>query len=296
MRFISNFTDQKLAEKFAAVLAKAGIEAEVRAEDSEFGVWVYQEEQIAESRSLHSEFVKNPDDKRFQVSTFGLKAQLPKSINDRHRVIDVRREVFGAANAKNIVTMTLIVVSVILTIIVEIPAYKWLKAQLMYSNYIRPMFLEISQGQVWRLITPIFLHAGFLHILFNMMWLHTLGGQIEQQKGSRFLLVFILLTAVTVNTAQYLTTPAPFLGMSGVVYALFGYMWMAIRYEAGCRYELSDFTVKLMIFWLFFCLFLPNVANTQHFVGAGLGAAYGYLTSGALKAALRRRRYRNKFK
>lgn len=298
MRIIGTFKDEKLAHRFVAFLAKEGLEAEVRSDldDSEFGVWGYQEDQLERSRNYYENFKHNPDDKRFQVPVLARPKAKQEPSPNRHRYVDVRSEVFGAASATNIVTMSLIAVSVLLTILVEIPAYQWLRSELMFSNYIRPMFLEIRQGEVWRLVTPIFLHAGFLHILFNMLWLHTLGGQIEQQESSRFLSVFVFLTAVIVNTAQYLVTPAPFLGMSGVVYALFGFVWMMAKYKVGSRYEMSDFTVKIMLFWLVFCLFLPQIANTQHFVGAGLGAGFGFFYSGGLKAAIRRRRHRNRFK
>ncbi|NNE38032.1 MAG: rhomboid family intramembrane serine protease, partial [Gammaproteobacteria bacterium] len=46
---------------------------------------------------------------------------------------------------------------------------------------------EISSGQIWRLVTPIFLHFMLLHILFNMMWLWDLGGTVEKCQGGMFI-------------------------------------------------------------------------------------------------------------
>ena len=294
MRLIGTLTDKKQAERFVRFLGKEEIESEVReTQEKEYSVWVYKEDQLSKARDWFDKFVENPKEKSFDVSA-SLVSKKEKS--SRSRYIDVRSEIFGANAAGNTATLVLLIASVVLTVLVEIPQFHWLRGALMYSRYSYPLFLEIKQGQIWRLVTPIFMHAGVIHLLFNMLWLHTLGGQIERIEGSRYLLAFVLLSAAAINTAQYLCSSGYFLGMSGVVYALFGFIWMNAKYEIRNRYEMNESTIQIMIIWLFVCLFLPNVANTSHFFGAGLGASYGFLRSGGFKAWLRRRNYRKKLK
>jgi GlpG protein len=88
---------------------------------------------------------------------------------------------------------------------------------------------------------------------------------------------------------------AGFLGMSGVVYALFGYVWMMARYQPATRYVLARETVIVMLVWLGVCLvgLIPGVANTEHVAGLIVGVVWGFLRSGFLGTMSRRRKWRD---
>lgn len=68
----------------------------------------------------------------------------------------------------------------------------------------------ILQGEVHRLITPIFLHfmigAFPIHLLFNMMWLWDQGGSIEKARSAWYLLVIVLITGVASNVGEYFSS------------------------------------------------------------------------------------------
>jgi GlpG protein len=157
-------------------------------------------------------------------------------------------------------------------------------------------FSEILSGEVWRLVTPIFLHGNGLHLGFNMLWLYQLGRQIELFQGSRLLFLQVVLFAVICNTSQYLVSGPAFLGMSGVVYGLLGYIWMMARYDIKHRYELNSQTIMIMVIWMVICLvgIIPNVANTQHVMGFISGTLWGFFASGGIKQELRRRKFRSR--
>ncbi len=156
-----------------------------------------------------------------------------------------------------------------------------------------PLFTDIRNGEVYRLITPIFLHGGFLHILFNLLWFWVLAGPIEERIGLSRTLLLIGAIALLSNTAQYLMSGPFFLGISGVVAGLAGYMWMRQKLAPWEGYPMQRST------FLFLALFLvamfglsvfsfftqsftnlpltPNIANTAHLVGAALGMILGRL-------------------
>ncbi len=78
----------------------------------------------------------------------------------------------------------------------------------------------IRSGQLWRLITPVFLHASILHIGFNMYALFLYGRGIEARFGhGRFLLLYFL-SGFAGNVFSFLFTPDPSLGASTAVFGL----------------------------------------------------------------------------
>lgn len=135
----------------------------------------------------------------------------------------------------------------------------------------------LRSGQWWRLVTPIFLHFGVLHIFFNMSWLWSLGRQIEFMRGSLRFGAMVLVIAVTSNVAQLLWHGPDFGGMSGVVYGLIGYAWLRGRTTPQHGIGLSYDQVVYSLFFLVLCMIgvFGRIANAAHFVGFVVGAAFG---------------------
>ena len=136
---------------------------------------------------------------------------------------------------------------------------------------------EIKNGQIWRLFTPMFLHFSVAHILFNMMIFKDLGKIIEHSKGSKFFIYFVLSTGTLSNLCQYLITGPFFGGMSGVIYAFFGLLWMEKTLNPKSEFSLPMSDLALIIGWFFLCLFglIGKIANTAHAVGLVTGMLTG---------------------
>jgi len=301
MRHIGTIAEQKQAERFVHFLAAQQTEATLRPlQETGYAVWVLDEDRVATARQQLETFLTMPDDPQFDVvkehqSRMARRFLQRRTPAERSRYIDVRTEIFQRRRLSPVpVTCLFIGVSVVVTLLAHVPALAPVISKLYFSAYLGKAFPEIRAGEVWRLVTPIFLHGGLLHLLFNMLWLYQLGGQIEAQESSRYVAIMVLVFASICNTAQYIVSGPLFVGMSGVVYGLLGYIWMMTRFQVGTRYMLSEQTVMFMLLWLGLCLvgIIPHVANTEHVVGILLGVAWGFVRSDGWGEMRRRRRWR----
>ncbi len=294
MRLIGDLQEENQAKRFSDFLYGEGIESQIEQNaGGRWEVWVLDEDQIEEATSLFNKFVEHPDDVIYvNVARKGatqrhrdMKASVPK----RARVVDGRTLFYRSAVGYGILTFVLIGISVVVYLLTRVAENNRLLQFLSISQYVSGL-PEIRQGQIWRLFTPMFLHFGFMHIIFNMLWLKDLGSMIETRKSSWLLLVMVLVIAAISNVAQYLASGPAFGGMSGVVYGLLGYIWMQGKFNPASGLALHQQTVTLMIVWFFLCLsgFMGPIANTAHAVGAIVGIAWGY--TAARLATLPRRR------
>jgi GlpG protein len=135
---------------------------------------------------------------------------------------------------------------------------------------------EILHGQLWRLITPIFIHLSILHILFNMLWFKDLGYLIEFKFGRKDLLTLIGISGVLSNLLQYCISGPQFGGMSGVLYAMLGYVWVYKKIHDEFDYALPARDITIMVGWLLMCLtgLLGPIANGAHAGGLFVGMLY----------------------
>ncbi len=148
---------------------------------------------------------------------------------------------------------------------------------------------EIRGGEIWRLITPIFLHFGMFHIVFNLLWIWELGRIIESRHGAWALLGIVAISAALSNLGQYAFSGPLFGGMSGVVYACFGYVWISGLFNPTFGLRLRPPVVYILLGWLavagsgVFSVFGLHIANTAHVVGLICGLALAGAGIGAHK-------------
>ncbi|WP_089730288.1 rhomboid family intramembrane serine protease [Modicisalibacter muralis] len=144
----------------------------------------------------------------------------------------------------------------------------------------------LSSGQLWRLVSPAFLHFGWMHLIFNMLWLWYFGRQIEALQGSWRLLGVVMISALVSNLAQYATGTVLFGGMSGVDYALLGYVWLMALRAPKSGFFVPQMLVVFMLGWMVFTMTdlagpvgFGNVANEAHLGGLLVGLVLGWIAS-----------------
>lgn len=144
---------------------------------------------------------------------------------------------------------------------------------------------EIRNGQYWRLITPIFIHFGVLHIVFNSLWLWELGGAIERTSQAWKLGLLVFVMGLLSNLAQYFYAGPYFGGLSGVVYGLLGYVWAYGRFNPMARLALNQSVMIMMLIWFVLCWtgILGPIANMAHTAGLLVGLLWGWLEAVAVK-------------
>lgn len=153
------------------------------------------------------------------------------------------------------------------------------------------LFEKIRTGQIWRLWTPVLLHADILHIFFNMIWVLLLATQIESRLSVARFLLFLSITGCLSNTAQYLMSGPNFIGFSGIICAMATYIRARQKVAPWESYQMSSSTFAFIIFFISILAFLSmltfvldvfqnmafpiGIANTAHLVGALTGYLLG---------------------
>ena len=139
----------------------------------------------------------------------------------------------------------------------------------------------ILQGQYWRFITPIFLHANALHIGLNMFNLVVLGVFLERLYGHlRFLLIYLLTGIISIIASFYFSPQEISVGASGAIFGLVGaYSIFVLVHRRAFPYGGIPALLWLLIIValnLSIGLFISNVDNYAHLGGLVSGCLLGW--------------------
>ena len=141
----------------------------------------------------------------------------------------------------------------------------------------------VAGGQVWLLLSSMFLHSGFIHLALNMLSLYFLGSFVEQALGKgRFLALY--LTSGLAGGVAYLYFGAfdtPAVGASGAIFGLLGgvFGYSVRRGTFSWQNPLIRQLLILTALNLYIGFSVPNISNTAHIGGLAGGAAFGWLTA-----------------
>jgi membrane associated rhomboid family serine protease len=138
----------------------------------------------------------------------------------------------------------------------------------------------IWEGAYWSLLSSAFVHVEIWHLAFNVYWLWMLGSALERELGAGRFLAFFVASAFVSSAAQ-LATGDQGIGMSGVVYAMFGFAWVARERMPAFKEVLSEQTITVFLVWLVGCI----AATMLGIIAIGNEAHLGGLTFGAAVAA-----------
>ncbi len=289
MRQLGKLPDEATAHKLADFLLTLGISTKVDPDGDAWAVWVRQEEQLDDARREFAAFQAEPGAERYQqAATDAAKLRREEAQRDRaarRNHVELRNRWGGAVMGNTPVTLVLIGVSVLIALqsgFGSSPPQALLMAEMTEVGpgmYRWSLADHLRAGEFWRLITPIFLHFGVIHLLFNMLWMYDLGRRVESLLGTGKYIAFVLTAALVSNFAQYYFKHPNFGGMSGVVYALIGYAWVQYRYAGVMWLYLGPSGMFIAMLWLAMSMANPasNVANWAHGVGLLVGAILGWL-------------------
>jgi GlpG protein len=310
MRKIASFDDPDVASTVCEVLYAANIDSDLReGPDRSLSVWVLAETDVPRAQSILERFASLPNAREFararersaRERTEAEPVREPSQSAPKPPVPQAKKPLFQRVK-ESPVTFSMIAICIALALATlfgereDVISYFAIASFDTAGGYPRwDGWADVAHGQVWRLVTPIFLHFGLFHLMFNSFWLHDLGAPTERFQGSLRYLGFVVWSAIVSNAAQFAFGHFPtFGGMSGFVYALVGYLWARGRADPQSGIYLPGRFVTFFIVWMALGFtglldrFIGRMANYCHLGGFVAGLAYGYIA--ALLARLQRTR------
>ena len=140
----------------------------------------------------------------------------------------------------------------------------------------------IADGELWRLVTAMFLHASWLHWAVNSWALYQLGMLYEAMFGSKRFALIYFVSGIVASIASSLNIDTASVGASGAIFGILGAFIFSIRRSPQWRNE--PWTKGLLGQLMFFAVLnlyigfsVPFIDNTAHIGGLVTGLILGFI-------------------
>jgi GlpG protein len=306
MRLLATISEQAKAEALVAYLLTQQISTHVEpaSPNDQWELWIRDEDRLEVARQELNAFLADPDNAKYQEAVRHAQRILQERRKQRQeaaRNVKTGRSVFrggptGTSGRVPPVTLTLIILSVLVSFVtnftnpMEGNAFGRLVIDEM--RFVDETDFRISKGdpaaslkngEIWRVITPIFPHGSPMHLVFNVFAMIYLGKIVESMEGTLRYSLLVLVTAIFSSLLQGLLPSSffggPFfVGISGVVYGLFSYLLLKsmLRPEIGVRLSEPSVMIMLGILIVGFTGMLGPLANMAHLGGFLSGGLLAY--------------------
>ncbi|OIQ24394.1 rhomboid family intramembrane serine protease GlpG [uncultured Vibrio sp.] len=265
----------RAAQAFIDYMASRQIEIRMMPEgDGQYALWLLEDQHQVEVESELTHFLEDPSANKYQAASWTM-AETRTSAFSYHTPSFISM-IKAKAGPITLIGMALCIGVFILL-------------QLGFKQSVFSMLhfpAESGQQlQLWRWFTHAILHFSAMHIAFNVLWWWQLGGDIEQRLSSLKLLQIFAISAALSGAGQYWVEGANFGGLSGVVYALVGYLWMLGTKAPQLGLSMPRPIIGFMLVWLLLGFVQPYmaIANTAHLVGLISGVLLGLLDASKAK-------------
>ncbi|MGE7113334.1 rhomboid family intramembrane serine protease [Lysinibacillus sp. NPDC047702] len=173
------------------------------------------------------------------------------------------------------VVSTFIAINLIFYVLTILPG-----VGILVLNYGIQVNFLIQNGEWWRIFSAMFLHAGFLHVLFNMFSLYIFGPELEKIAGKARFITIYLLSGIVGNMATYLLlndSSYGSLGASGAIFGIFGAFGALVYYTRRTMPMLRKLILPIIVISVIMTFIQPNVNVYAHLGGLVTGFILGLI-------------------
>jgi len=278
MFYIGRVNNLRMAQAFIDYANGLGASCQLKEAEGGCEIWLINGEERLTTVKEFEQFLANPNNSKYLAASWQTPNQQIDFDNNNDHSKNPNRILLADIISKSSVFVTIILA--LCTFIYFI--HDRVNFDLYHYFKITSDAQGLSATQPWRLVTPALIHFSILHITFNSIWWWQLGGLVEMKQSTLKLITLFLLSAIISNLAQYIMTGPNFGGLSGVVYALFGYCWMLGKHKPNLGISLQPSIFGFALVWLvagYFEVLGMNIANTAHVVGLIVGCVLGWFES-----------------
>lgn len=302
MRYLAEVEGKQRAESFVAWLITKSIDTHIEAAPKNpqlWEIWIRDEDKLAEAKAELVAFEANSNDPKYTEAIDAARQIIKqKQAASQSAAQNVRPVNYRGASTTSMVagplpplTLTLVISCIVISLLSNFTkpnANARLGHQIIDKMFfVSPIAFQksgndaaasLKRGEVWRMITPIFLHGSPVHLFMNMLALIAFGRITERLVGTpRFALMILILGILPITLACLMPVQldgSPFtVGISGVVYGLVAYLWLVSSQRPDLGFRVPDGLVVflLMFIVLGFAGVLRDISNWGHLGGFLVG-------------------------